>query len=127
MGTAEIIETQNEKIPFLIAAPTMRVPMILQNTVHPYLATRAVLRLVQLEQFASGSLSGEVISSHVRHVAFPGLGTGVGRVGPMTCAHQVREAIDAVLLGKQMFPETWLEAQVRHQSLYTEEFRDLQR
>src|SRR5262245_52878699 len=28
VGTAEIVETDNAKIPYLIAAPTMRVPMI---------------------------------------------------------------------------------------------------
>src|SRR5437016_5649909 len=32
VGTAEIVDTDYPPIPFLIAAPTMRVPMILHNT-----------------------------------------------------------------------------------------------
>ena len=34
IGTAEIVETDNLRVPFLIAAPTMRVPMKLQDTVN---------------------------------------------------------------------------------------------
>src|SRR5262245_41056353 len=36
VGSAEIVETGNLCIPFVIAAPTMRVPMILRDTVNPY-------------------------------------------------------------------------------------------
>src|SRR5215213_8123562 len=36
VGAAEIVETDNPRIPWLIAAPTMRVPMILTNTINPY-------------------------------------------------------------------------------------------
>src|SRR5215831_14903577 len=36
VGNAEIVETGDAGIPFLIAAPTMRVPMVLEsNTVNP--------------------------------------------------------------------------------------------
>ncbi|MEZ6139182.1 MAG: macro domain-containing protein [Zavarzinella sp.] len=41
VGQAEIIPTDDARIPFVIAAPTMRVPMILRDTVNPYLAARA--------------------------------------------------------------------------------------
>ena len=60
-------------------------------------------------------------------LAFPGLGTGVGRVGPETCARQVRAAIDAVVLGLEVFPVSWADAQARHQGLYTDRVRGLQR
>ena len=40
VGAAEIVETGNIRIPFVIAAPTMRVPMILRDSVNPYLASR---------------------------------------------------------------------------------------
>jgi len=43
VGAAEIVETDAPQIPYLIAAPTMRVPMILKHRVHPYLAARAAL------------------------------------------------------------------------------------
>ena len=42
VGAAEIVET-DAHIPFLIAAPTMRVPMILRDSVNPYLAARGVV------------------------------------------------------------------------------------
>jgi O-acetyl-ADP-ribose deacetylase (regulator of RNase III) len=126
VGTAEIVATDNPRISYLIAAPTMRVPMILSNTVNPYLAARAALLLIKHGSFASGSLKGEAVSSVVDTVAFPGLGTGVGRVGPKTCARQVRAAIDEVVLGKYEFPQSWSDAQKRHQQLYTDRIRDLQ-
>jgi O-acetyl-ADP-ribose deacetylase (regulator of RNase III) len=126
VGAAEIVETDNLQIPYLIAAPTMRVPMILGNTINPYLAARAALLLIKHGAFAGGSLKGEEVSSFVDSVAFPGLGTGVGRVGPNTCARQIRAAIEDVILGKHEFPQSWADAQERHQQLYTDQIRDLQ-
>lgn len=126
VGAAEIVET-DAHIPFLIAAPTMRVPMILRDSINPYLAARAVLNLVKHGIFRSGQWQGQKISQVVHSVAFPGLGTGVGQVGGAVCAHQVRTAIDDVLLETRPFPVTWADAQIRHQQLYTDRIRDLQR
>jgi O-acetyl-ADP-ribose deacetylase (regulator of RNase III) len=127
VGTAEIVETGYAYIPFLIAAPTMRVPMILTDSVNPYLAARAVLRLIKHGVVSSGALAGEQVSAVISTVAFPGLGTGVGRVGPNTCARQVRSAIVEVVQERRSFPRTWAEAQQMHQLLYTDRVRDLQR
>ena len=103
VGAAEIVETGHAAIPYLIAAPTMRVPMVLKESVSPYLAARAVLILAR-----DGTLpDGRPVADAVQTVAFPGLGTGVGRVGPNTCAVQMRAAIDAVLLGATPFPRSW--------------------
>ena len=126
VGTAEIVETGDPDLPFLIAAPTMRVPTILRDSVHPYLAARAALLLAAHGTFTSGTYAGEKIADYVETVAFPGLGTGVGRIGPNTCARQMRAAIDAVLLGLEVFPMSWVDAQHRHQGLYTDQVRDLQ-
>jgi O-acetyl-ADP-ribose deacetylase (regulator of RNase III) len=126
VGLAEIVETDNLRIPFLIAAPTMRVPMKLQDTVNPYLAARAVLLLVQHGSFDQGTFAGERIADAVKSIAFPGLATGIGGIGPQTCAHQVRVAIDEILLGKATFPHTWADASERHQKLYTDRVRNLQ-
>jgi O-acetyl-ADP-ribose deacetylase (regulator of RNase III) len=126
VGAAEIVDTDNPRIPFVIAAPTMRVPMILSDSVHPYLAARAVLLLIQNGTFAAGPLVGERVSDAVKSVAFPGLGTGVGRVAPNACARQLRAAVDDVILGKSSFPNSWSDAQERHQRLYTDRVRDLQ-
>jgi len=126
IGHADVVETSNESIPFLIVAPTMRVPMILQDTVNPYLAARAIFTLVKHKTFLSGSLKGEPISEHIRAIALPGLGTGVGRVGFNTCANQVRKAIDDILLENYTMPQSWAEASERHQLLYTEKLKRLQ-
>lgn len=126
VGQAEVIETDNPQIPFVISAPTMRVPMVLRNSVNPYLAARAVLHLIKYGVFCYGSYKGEPISNFVESVAFPGLGTGVGQIGPNTCARQVRAAIEKVILEKNEFPLSWADAQARHQSLYTDKIRDLQ-
>lgn len=126
VGNAAIVDTENPRIPFLIAAPTMRVPMILADTANPYLAARAALLLVREGIFVTGPLEGERISDAVQRIAFPGLGTGVGHIAPEVCARQMRAAIDSVLLGPAEFPRTWAEAQRQHQRLYTDDVRDLQ-
>lgn len=126
VGAAEIVETDDADLPFLVAAPTMRVPMVLRDTVNPYLAARAALLLVKHGVFSHGTYAGEKVSDYVDSVAFPGLGTGVGGVGPITCAHQVRAAIEEVVLGNGVFPINWADAQARHQRLYTDRVRDLQ-
>lgn len=127
VGTAEIVETGNGRISYIIAAPTMRVPMRLAESVNPYLAARAALLLIRHGVIPQGALAGEPVSAAVSTVAFPGLGTGVGGVGPNTCAHQVRAAIEEIVLGRGSYPRTWAEAQQRHQLLYTDRVRDLQR
>ena len=127
IGAAEIVETGSAVIPFCIAAPTMRVPMILRDTVNPYLAARAALLLIRHGIVPAGTFAGERVADVVRAVGFPGLGTGVGQVGPDVCAHQVRTAIEEVMLGPAEPPRTWADAQMRHQRLYTDHPRNLQR
>jgi O-acetyl-ADP-ribose deacetylase (regulator of RNase III) len=126
VGAAEIVDTGNDRIPFLIAAPTMRVPMILRDSINPYLAARAVFLLIRHGLVPAGALAGERVESIIASVAFPGLGTGVGQVGPNVCARQMRAAVEDVVLGRGKFPRTWAEAQRRHQLLYSHSVRDLQ-
>lgn len=126
VGAAEIVETGDARIPYLIAAPTMRVPMVLHESVNAYLAARAVLLLVNHGVFPSGRHEGQRIADHVKTVAIPGLGTGVGRIGARTCARQVRAALDDVLFGMYAMPQSWAEASERHQLLYTNRLRRLQ-
>lgn len=127
VGQAELVETGDPSIPFLIAAPTMRVPMVLRDSVSPYLAARAVLLLIAHGTIRSGKYAGDPVASRVKSVALPGLGTGVGQIGPNICAHQVRVAIENVILGKAKFPRSWAEASHDHQTLYGDRTRDLQR
>src|SRR5262249_15026237 len=44
VGQALIVETLDRQMPFLVSAPTMRVPMDVSQTVNAYLAFRAVIR-----------------------------------------------------------------------------------
>jgi O-acetyl-ADP-ribose deacetylase (regulator of RNase III) len=126
VGAADVVETNDKAIPFLIVAPTMRVPMILHDTVNPYLAARAIFTLVKHKNFLNGSFKGQPVAEHIKTVALPGLGTGVGRVGFNTCAHQVRRAIEDVLLGNYTMPQSWAESSERHQLLYTDKLKRLQ-
>lgn len=126
VGMAEIVPTGNKRVPYLIAAPTMRVPMILENSVNPYLAARAVLLLIKNGSFSDGALKGQPIAQAVRSVAFPGLGTGVGRVEPNICAKQMRKAIEDVVFENYEFPKSWVEVTKRHHELYTNRIQDLQ-
>jgi O-acetyl-ADP-ribose deacetylase (regulator of RNase III) len=117
VGQAEFVWTENDRIPMLVAAPTMRVPMILpRDTINPYLATRAAMR----EAFRRGA----------RSIAFPGMGTGVGRVPFDLCARQmaaaIRESQEIEETCERSFPENWFEASKAHQKLYTDDVRDLQ-
>lgn len=112
VGQAAQVETGDHDIPYLIAAPTMRVPMILKDSVNPYLAARAALRLAVRSLFTS--------------VAFPGLGTGVGQVPPEVCGRQMQEAIHEVIGRGWHFPVSWRHAQHTHQLLYTNRVKDLQ-
>ena len=127
VGTADIVETGCEQIPYMIVAPTMRVPMVLIDSVNVYLAARATFLLVTQQVFQSGPECGRPIAEKVHSLALPGLGTGVGQIGLNTCASQVRAAIDDVLLDRYTPPRSWAEASQRHQALYTGHFRRLQR
>lgn len=121
VGQAEIVETNDPKIPFVISAPTMRVPMVLgSETVNPYLAARAALLLTRDGELGGGKHDGRRVSSVVKRLAFPGLGTGVGRVPPRVCARQVRAAIEDVIVHSGQFPSSWVEAQKRHGALYSD-------
>lgn len=71
VGAADIVETGDSAIPFLIAAPTMRVPMVLRDSVNAYLAARGVFRLFQHGTFTSGAQTGQRIADHVQTIATP--------------------------------------------------------
>ena len=117
VGQATIVETDDFEIPFVIAAPTMRVPMALTHSVNAYLAMKAALRVVLYGVLEDG----EEVRTYVRRLAVPGLGTGVGQMEPRVSAWQIRCAYDDVLYGKRGFPKSWFEAQQQHQNLYLEQ------
>jgi hypothetical protein len=89
------------------------------DTVNPYLAARAVLRLVERGAMPQGEHADAPDRVAVQRVAFPGLGTGVGRVTPEICARQVRSALQWAC-GQISLPQSWADASYTHQLLYTD-------
>ena len=92
VGQAVVMATGHEKIPFLVSAPTMRVPDSISRTVNVYLACRAALIAV-LAHNATGA------KKPIATLLAPGLGTGVGDMPPVRAARQMRLAWDAIVHG----------------------------
>lgn len=83
VGESIILPTYNEYYPYLISAPTMRVPQDVSHTQNAYLAFKSVLKNV---------LEFNKISSFIS----PGLGTLTGKISPDNCAKQMNRAISEV-------------------------------
>lgn len=85
VGCAEIVPTDDPRWPYMVAAPTMRIPEPISFTIHPYLAFRAILTAV--ENFNKASAKRRIDS-----LVCCGLGTGIGKVSANKCALQMRMA-----------------------------------
>lgn len=109
VGVAAIVETDHPDIPFMVSAPTMRVPMVVDETVNAYLAFRAALLAVQAHNATGGAKIASILC--------PGMGTAVGRMRSETCARQMRAAYDTVLGGLDAFPSRLGEARDLHFAL----------
>ena len=102
VGQAVIVPTHDTSFPWLVSAPTMRVPMDVSCTVNAFLAFRAVIRAVrQHNQSTAGS---------IQTVLCPGLGTAVGRMVPGLCAKQMYAAYRSAHLGETFAPADLMEA-----------------
>lgn len=111
VGQAILLPTTDADIPFLIAAPTMRVPGDISGTVNVYLAFRAAL--IAALAWNDGS------DTAIRTLLVPGMGTGIGQVPPQRAARQMRFAYDTVLGNRN--PETRNARQIlrEHRDLLT--------
>lgn len=92
VGLAEVIPTNHPHFPYLVCAPTMRVPQNVSRTVNSYLAFRAALRAVRDFNIAHGA--------PIRTLLVPGLGTSNGFMPPLRAARQMRAAYDHVIYGR---------------------------
>lgn len=107
IGEALVVPTGDARTPWLIAAPTMRVPMRIPDSINAYLAMKAIL--------IAARAHNDVIP--IRSVAIPGLGTGIGKLLPATAALQMWRAYDEVIRGHFTPPGSFGEAQRRHRQL----------
>jgi len=88
VGQATIVATGDEAIPWLVSAPTMRIPENVSHTVNAYLAFRAALLAVKHHNEAGGP--------RIDSLLCPGLGTAVGGMPAARCAVQMHMAWLAV-------------------------------
>ncbi|EJU1658950.1 macro domain-containing protein [Salmonella enterica] len=89
VGTAFVTGTGNSKHPWLVHAPTMRVPLIIDGTDAVYNATRAALLAI----FQHNKSAGE--DRRITSVVFPAMGAGCGQVSPDSVARQMKLAWDS--------------------------------
>ena len=92
VGCAVIVETRDPRIPYLVSAPTMRVPMNVSNTVNAYLAFRAALIAVRNHNRANPGSIGSLLC--------PGLATFYGCMPPRRSAVQMLLAYRLVVKGE---------------------------
>ena len=106
IGQAMILDTGDKTIPYLISAPTMRIPtnFNIDTSINAYLAMKAILLAAEKD--------GRITS-----VAIPGLCTGVGRMQPIISARQMFYAYEEVVLKRKMDFKNFAEAQKHHWDL----------
>ncbi len=98
VGQAVVVATEDQAIPWVVSAPTMRVPMNVAQTVNAFLAFRAALRAVK--DFNRDA------ERPIRSLLCPGLGTSVGAMEPSVCARQMHYAYATSLRGHVATPLT---------------------
>jgi O-acetyl-ADP-ribose deacetylase (regulator of RNase III) len=102
-----IVETGATDVPWLVSAPTMRVPADISGTVNAYLALRAALLAVRRH----------VREPRIETLLCPGLGTAVGRMPPQRAARQMAHAWAVIELGETRAPPTLADAHDAHERL----------
>jgi O-acetyl-ADP-ribose deacetylase (regulator of RNase III) len=112
VGQAVIVKTNDEDFPYLISAPTMRVPGIVKNTVNAYLAFRGALIAVR-----NWNESPKNENRQINSILCPGLGTAIGQIPPFACARQMFEAYQIIVKGKQFNPKDCAEIWYNQQEL----------
>lgn len=107
IGEALIISTNDEKVPWLISVPTMRVPMLLRQSVNAYLAMKALLVAAK----------NHSLLPKIETIAVPGLGTGCGGLGVDVAAYQMWVAYKQIMFKEGCYPQDFGTAQSEHRAL----------
>ena len=92
VGAALVVRLESQRFPYVVCAPTMRVPGDVSKTINAYLAMRAALVAVLKHN--------ESASNRIARLAIPGMATGVGGMGFHRAAEQMRAAYDNVIMGE---------------------------
>jgi O-acetyl-ADP-ribose deacetylase (regulator of RNase III) len=108
VGTCVIVPTNHLTHPFVAHAPTMRVPMNIQNTDHVYLALWATLTAVHNHN--------QIESRKIDTLACPGLGTGTGGMDVTEAALQLFLAYEHYIHSPQFLNSSV--AQERHERIH---------
>ncbi|MEO0581749.1 MAG: macro domain-containing protein [Bacteroidota bacterium] len=85
VGTCFLIETGNEKHPFVAHTPTMRIPMTIHGTDNVYLAMKAMLETIWHH-------NQKAETQKIKRVVCPGLGTATGKMPYAEAARQMQLA-----------------------------------
>jgi len=87
VGQAIIMETGDKHLPYIISAPTMRVPMDynIRTSLNAYLAMKAIL--IKVKHHPA-----------INSIVIPGLCTGTGKMNPLIAAIQMRSAFNEIIL-----------------------------
>ncbi|MFY0673136.1 MAG: macro domain-containing protein [Bacteroidia bacterium] len=108
VGKALTIPTNDDLIPYLISAPTMRVPMSfnIATSINAYLAMKATLIEAQRHH-------------HINEIAITGFCTGVGKMPRDIAANQMYQAFLEIEHKQKMNFETFGDAQKYHWKINT--------
>jgi O-acetyl-ADP-ribose deacetylase (regulator of RNase III) len=106
VGQAIIVPTDHADIPFVISAPTMRIPMDVSTTVNAYLAFRAAIRAAREHN--------RTATRPIDTILCPGMATGVGCLSYDACAWQMFLAYHTAHCGRPWDFETLDDAMQSH-------------
>ncbi len=100
VGKALVLETNDAKVPYLISAPTMRVPMSfnIATSVNAYLAMKAALLACKA-------------TDRIKTVAIPGMCTGCGKMPFDIASNQMFHAYKEIVLNDKPNFESFGDAQ----------------
>ena len=103
VGKALVLETGDDLIPYLVSAPTMRVPtnFNIATSINAYLAMKATL--IETKKHPK-----------IEYVAIPGFCTGVGKMQHIIAARQMYKAYQEIIKGQTMDFDNFGEAQKYH-------------
>lgn len=99
VGQAVAVPTDHEVFKYVISAPTMRVPLVINDFIDVYLAARAATRVA--------------LKLNLQKLTFTGMGTGVGQVAPWKAVQMMKRGIEHAI-SPPPFPTSWRQAQSDH-------------